>query len=198
MGVLKDFNLQTYIDKFKTEAFIETGTGTGTGVQYAMSFPFQSIDSCEIDEIQAKHLSQRFAYDPRVTIWPKESSAFLTEVLSKASPNMPMLFFLDAHFPGADLGKAEFDAEKNIDVRLPLEKEVELISMFRPNMKDVIIIDDLRIYEKGPFQGGNMGDYGVEHCAKYIGLDFVEKIFQNSHTFEKLYKDSGYLILQPK
>lgn len=198
MGKLSDFNLQIYIDKYKTNTFMETGTGTGSGIQYAIKFPFAEINSCEIDVAQAHALSTAFSFDKRVHIYPYDSERFLTELLSKRSPEFPILFFLDAHFPGADLGKASFDAEKNIDIRLPLEKELELISMFRPKMNDVIIIDDLRIYEKGPFKGGNMEDYGVEHCAKYIGLDFVKKIYDTSHNFTKIYEDSGYLILEPK
>ncbi len=198
MGQLKDFDLQKYIKDFSTNLFVETGSGTGTGIEYAMKFPFHSIDSCEIDLEQADKLTKRYSHDKRVTIWPKESSRFLTEFLSKTSPAFPILFFLDAHFPGADLGKAKFDAEPNLDIRLPLEKELLIIDMFRPESKDVIIIDDVRIYEKGPFSGGNMIDYGVEHCANYTGLDFVSKIFQDTHNITKSYKDSGYLVLEPK
>ncbi len=105
------------------------------------------------------------------------------------------IFWLDAHFPGVDLGFASYDAEVNLDTRLPLERELDVIHRVRGGFQDVILIDDLRIYEKGPFEHGNMDRVGQGDVAKY-GLEFLEK-FRKRYTIEKIYRDEGYIVLSP-
>lgn len=71
-----------------------------------------------------------------------------------------------------------------------------MIKSLRPNFNDVIIVDDLRIYETGPFKGGNMPDNIIPPAKRNI--DFVYELFSKSHDIIKLYDDHGYIVIVPK
>ena len=43
MGELFIHNLNTYIEKYKCNTFIETGTGIGTGLEHACKYSFNRI-----------------------------------------------------------------------------------------------------------------------------------------------------------
>lgn len=105
------------------------------------------------------------------------------------------IFWLDAHFPGAEEGISRYDAETNEDRRLPLEKEIEIIRTRRSYFKDILIIDDLRIYEEGPFENGNAPEDTLPKGDRSIG--FVTRHFGATHHISRLYRDEGYLILTP-
>ena len=59
---------------------------------------------------------------------------------------------------------------------------------------DVIVIDDLRIYEDGPFETGNWDErskYGGD------GIEFIEKLFEDTHYVGRSYNAQGFVILFP-
>ena len=61
--------------------------------------------------------------------------------------------------------------------------------------KDFFIIDDLRIYEDGYYEGGNWKDR-VDYGGS--GIQFIYDAFENSHDIKKLNNGEGYVVLQPK
>lgn len=199
MGKLSDFNLKQYIDQYKSSILIETGSGTGTGINFARNFSFTKILSCEIDTDQSYILSERFLFDKRISIFPFESELFLAHVLNLADvkETESIIFFLDAHFPSADLGKKDFDAEEDLDIRLPLERELSIIHRLRKNKKDVIIIDDWRIYEKMDFPGGDLTSIGYGHLTAYNHSNFLDQ-WSDTHNVEKIKSDTGYILMTPK
>ena len=67
----------------------------------------------------------------------------------------PTLWWLDAHFPGADYGDAGYGAEEDIDKRLPMEKELKIMVQNRDLSNDIIFMDDLRIYVDRDFVAGS-------------------------------------------
>lgn len=173
MGKISDHNLSDYIARFGITTFVETGSGSGTGIRHACLLPFKRILSCDIDKHQAVKLQNEIgAQDKRVSIYGCASEDFLRFVLPTVRGNA--VFFLDAHYPGADIGKAAYDAEANLDLRLPLERELDIIAELRHGFRDAIIIDDLRIYEEGPFGAGNLRDIGLGHIAK-LGTTFLDR-----------------------
>jgi hypothetical protein len=107
----------------------------------------------------------------------------------------PIFFWLDAHFPGADGGLLDYNAEADESVRCPLESELEVISKGRPAAGDVILIDDLRIYENGPFEHGDMAPDIRRPPGN--GIDFIYRLFGDTHHIIKLYYDEGYVLLLP-
>lgn len=194
MGQLYKFNLQEYIDKYNILTFVETGSGCGQGIEHAKKFDFKEIISSEIIAPHANQLRNRFSSDSRIKILTGNSSVILEEILPSIKTNI--LFWLDAHYPGADIGYANYETEKDIDVRLPLEKEIQVIHKLRKNFNDVILCDDLRIYEHGPFESKNMDETGHGNIKKY-GLNFLEKL-KEKYNIIKHYQNEGYLEILPK
>ena len=106
------------------------------------------------------------------------------------------MFFLDAHFPGADFHLASYFDEKDENIRIPLKKEIETIVRLKNGFeKDVFVIDDLRIYEDGPFEGGN---WPLRQQLGSEGIEFVYDLLSNTHEVIKNYKSQGYIIALPK
>ena len=60
--------------------------------------------------------------------------------------------------------------------------------------KDIIVIDDIRIYKDGPFENGNF-----ENKALHGGdsLDFVYELLDETHIIVESYLQEGYLICFP-
>ena len=106
------------------------------------------------------------------------------------------MFWLDAHFPGAEEGLNDYNDESREIYRLPLEKELEIISKRTGVYNDVIIIDDLRIYENGDFESGNLPSNINRPSTP--GVKFIYDLFEKTHEILRCYKHEGYLILLPK
>ena len=69
----------------------------------------------------------------------------------------PALIFLDAHFPGAGYVRTEFKTDSySIEDTLPLEQELKLISEWKYAKDSVIVVDDLRIYKPGNYEGDEL------------------------------------------
>jgi hypothetical protein len=194
MGSINRFNLNKIIKEFNASYFFETGTGLGEGVAHAVKSPFKKIISTEIVPQLAKKASKKFISFENVNILESNSIKALTEELPKLDHNC--VFWLDAHFPGADAGLTEYDATGDESIRLPLEREINLIKKIRIGFDDVFIIDDLRIYENGLYQHGNAP---ADTRPRYNrNIDFIYQQFSQSHLITKLYLDEGYLLLFPR
>jgi hypothetical protein len=195
MGSLERFLLAPIIEHYGARAFVETGTGEGKGVRYAQTHPFNEIYSVEILAQQVEKLKPTFGDDPRVHLHAGESAAFLAQILPRIKTNA--VFWLDAHYPGANFNQATYDQVQDLDVRLPLERELQVIHDLRRGFSDVILIDDLRIYEKDNFGNGNLDDLGVASIAKYDS-SFLYTIFKQTHDCKRFLEEEGYFVLFPK
>ena len=195
MGELYFFRLAEMIKAFGADTFFETGTGFGLGVQVARTVPFNLIFSVEIVAAEVERIRPAFSSDRRVQLLIGRSIDLMPQILPKIPGNM--IFWLDAHFPGAHHHIQKYDSEKDIDTRLPLEKELSLIRQLRPGKRDVILIDDLRIYEQDKFEWGNLSDIGQQGLGKY-DCNFLYSTFQDTHDAHRFLNHSGYLALIPK
>lgn len=198
MGHLRVFDLSALRLRYGCRHFVETGTGTGDSLAYAACSKFDSLFSIEIHPEIAAAARSKLQKDTRIRIEVGKSGDVLPELLAHLPPEEPILFWLDAHFPGADFGLARYDAEPNLQVRLPLEQELEIIRSIRPGGDDVILIDDLRIYEQGPFTNGNIPDWAQTLAPDMRHVRFVDRLFTESHLIERRYEDEGYLVLLPR
>jgi hypothetical protein len=195
MGLLNRFDLCRIVKEYKIRYFFETGTFWGDGVAYALQAPFQKLISVEVIPEIADKAKHRFEEQSQVEIIEGESVTVLERELPKLNGNC--IFWLDAHFPGADAGLTAYDDDDNNEAtRLPLPKELEVISRLRSKFKDVLILDDLRIYEDGPYQNGNVPDDALPKMSRNI--DFVYQYFGATHLILKSYLDEGYILLFPK
>lgn len=195
MGRISRFDLSHMIRTYDTPMFFETGTFRGEGVQYALHSPFKKVISVEIVPQIADEARKKFSSADRVKIIEDESASALEKELPLLKGNC--IFWLDAHFPGADAGMTQYDADLDESVRLPLEKELEIISRLRKGYRDILIIDDLRIYEDGPYQNGNVPADALPKGG-VRSIDFVYKYFRSTHTVHRLYQEEGYIVLLPK
>lgn len=186
MGELNQHNLE----KFNCDIFIETGTGKAVGTSYAVSFPqFKAIHSIEIMPIlheQAKNILK----SPRLTYHLGHSVEVLGKLLPTIDKDDRVLFWLDAHFPGADYQLAPYVYD---DENMPLDKELQVILQHRKHCRDTFIIDDLRFYEDGNFELGNF-DIGKPKS----GIKFIEDLLGHTHTIKRDYRHQGFLIIEPK
>ena len=185
MGNLRHFVLS----KYGANSFIETGTGKGLGVDYAASFGFKAIFSIEYVDSLYQEVLNRFIED-NVTILKGISWEALESVFSFKLGKC--VFWLDAHLPGVDYNLANVSDEKNLDIRMPLVKELETIKRLC-NEEYVILIDDIRFYTKDNFNNGNLSD---ELMVK--GYEDILNMFKETHDYKLHLEDDGYLEITPK
>ena len=194
MGQLNQtIQIKNVIDFYNIKNFVETGTGKAEVVQTVVEADDTlNIHTIEvIPEIFNKN-KINFSYLKDVN-WHLGTSF---DILPQILPNLKgvALFWMDAHFPGADFGLSSYGDEKDDDKRLPLKKELETIMENRDTTNDVFVIDDLRIYEDGPFESGNWDErskYGGD------GIEFIEKLFDETHYIVRSYNAQGSIILFP-
>jgi hypothetical protein len=193
MGFISQFDLRRIIQEYTIRYFFETGTWKGDAVAFALQFPFEKIISAEIVPGIAREASLRFQEESKVKICEASSTNTLLSELPFLEGNC--LFWLDAHFPGADAGLEGYDAMPDEEIRLPLEQELTVIHRLRQHFRDVIIVDDLRVYEDGPFENGAAPADTLPKNNR--NLEFVNRLFGTTHIQLKSYKNEGYLLLVP-
>ena len=197
MGELYIHNLEPYVEKYRTTVFVETGTGEGTGLAHAAQSKFDKFYSIENIPELAEQCRFRFDDNSKINIVENNSIDGLKEILNKVPASEPVFFWLDAHFPGADFGFNSYDhLSEDVNLHKPLKAEIETILECRPDVsRDVFIIDDLRIYEKGNYELGNWDLYD-----KYGGggIGFITDAFEGTHDVAKDYRHQGFVILTPK
>lgn len=194
MGQLNEaIQVKNVLEFYDIKNFVETGTGAAEVVRSVHSIDDElNIHTIEIiEEIYNKN-KVSFSYLKNVNWHLGQSSEVLPQILPDLEGNT--LFWLDAHFPGADFGMASYGDEPDLDKRLPLKSELELIAKSKDVSNDVFVIDDLRIYEDGPFEDGSWSDrkkYGGD------GIEFVDNLFEETHYVVKSYNKQGFIILFP-
>ena len=184
------------IKRFGLKSFVETGTAKGDSLAVAAQFPFKALHSIEIVPELVTAARQRFGDDKRVEIWKGDSVDVMPMVLREL-PAAPCLFWLDAHFPGAHTG-ADYAAEANVSRRLPLEAEVMLIARSRHGMGDVLLIDDARIYQPGPYAHGDIPADWPPLAGVRRSLDFVREAYGGTHGVVIDYAHEGYVMVAPR
>ncbi len=197
MGVLSDFDLDRLIREYGCRYLIETGTGLGKSLEYAAASDFDQVFSIEIMHKLALEAALRFAKNHKVTVIHGKSERGLKEALEEIPPEAPVIYWLDAHFPGADFRLASYKDEKNEAVRLPLERELRLLAGLRDISRDVFLIDDLRIYEDGTY---DEGPCPADHrpAEEFRHTRFVDEVLGATHGIERLFRRTGYLCAYPK
>lgn len=193
MGSIKRFNLKNYIDKYNLTYFIETGTFLGESIDFSLNFEFKKILSMEIMKNLFEKAKSKYKENARVDIFLGDTSKNFSELLLNIPSNNNCLFWLDAHLP-THYGMSNHEITSKETV-IPLEKELEEIKKIVGVENNVFLIDDLRIYEDGPFSNGNWFERKIMGGE---GIKFIENIFQPTHTIEKNYSDEGYIIICPK
>ena len=205
MGCISHHNLNDYIEKYKIEYYFETGTGKGEALEYAARHPFKTCYTVDIDidMVQYSYDKLKDISTCDIEFLVGKSTDILEEYVPQLPKESPTLFFLDAHFPGADFQKCTYEESINEhkDDAVPLEEEINVILKNRDASKDVIIIDDLMLYEDGKYDHLNLSS-GQGWLQKEFGLEvnskFLYEKFEKTHDFKKELRSQGYLIITPK
>ncbi len=198
MGSLAQFDVAGLVDRWGLRYFAETGTGRGDSLAYAAQFRFEGLWSCEMEFSLYRESVYRFKDNDRVRISSDRSDAFVRWLCRALPEETPILFWLDAHFPGADYTDRSYGDEVIDRVRLPLQAELEAISLFRPQARDVVLVDDLRIYLDGPFEHGNLPPDVRPHCPRDRNIDFIHDLMGPTHDIALSYSSEGYIVMTPK
>ena len=193
MGQLNEaIQVKNVLDFYNIDNFVETGTGAAEVVRSISNIKSDlNIHTIEIIEEIFNKNKISHSYLTNVNWHLGQSSEVMPEILPQLEGNT--LFWLDAHFPGADFGLASYGDEEDLDKRLPLV-ELEIIVKGRDVSNDVFVIDDLRVYEDGPFETGNWAErnlYGGD------GIAFIEDLFEDTHFVVRSYNKQGFVILLP-
>ncbi len=196
MGWVHHFNLVELQKKFNTSVFFETGIGSGDAVMKAQELPFSRIYSVEIMPEQVRRMREKFKDDARVVVIEGDSLSTLEKVNEIVGPGVNIMFWLDAHFPGADIGMGRHDDPSHDDakIRLPLEEELIALKRLR-NGKDVILFDDLKIYRN---QGRDAWRDDIKPRHQFSSDTFYEEILAETHNVYTDDHDTGYCQLTPK
>ena len=206
MGLLKQHKLTDYIDRYNLKYYFETGTGKAECLEYALRYPFEEYWTVDIDEDLIEESFKKFQnMRKNINLLIGKSIDILDEYVPQIPKESPTLFYLDAHFPGADFQKCTYEEsirEHKKDA-FPLEEEVDVILEKRDISKDVFIIDDLVLYEEGDFECLKVGcvwEYGwlQEELDLKTDSKFLYEKFEKTHDFKKDLRSQGYLIITPK
>jgi len=205
MGELTEFDVDKYINKYNLKIYFETGTGKSVSLSYALRYNFEYFYSVDIDKEFIEDARNKFNNSNLILIH-NYSHLALKEYIPQIDKNKPILFFLDAHFPGADFHKITYEESlrKFLSDSLPLEKEINIITSLRNTSNDVFIIDDFMLYD-------NNNDYKAKkdgHIWKYKWLQdelnlptdpkFIYDTFSSTHELNIDIRSQGYLIITPK
>ena len=203
MGELHAFKLEEYFEKFKIENYIETGTGQGISLSYALKYPFKNLYSIDIDDELIATAKKKFT-DPRLELIHNYSTNGIYDIVQKTK-DIPTIFFLDAHFPGADFGKMSYEESIRTfnETAFPLKEEIEIIQQYKNFKNDIIIIDDFIIYEEGDYDTIKVGiTWKYQWLQKELNLEtnskFIYDVFNDTHNFKKDIRHQGYLVITPK
>tara|TARA_B100001113_G_scaffold80207_1_gene63166 strand:+ start:57 stop:698 length:642 start_codon:yes stop_codon:yes gene_type:complete len=206
MGLLREHKLTDYIDRYNLKYYFETGTGKAECLEYALRYPFEEYWTVDIDEDLIEESFNKFKnMSKNINLLIGKSTEILDEYVPQIPKESPTLFYLDAHFPGADFQKCTYEEsirEHKKDA-FPLEEEVDVILEKRDISKDVFIIDDLVLYEEGDFECLKVGcvwEYGwlQEELDLKTDSKFLYEKFEKTHDFKKDLRSQGYLIITPK
>lgn len=186
MGKLQAHDVDDFINRYKLDTFIETGTFRGESLLYALKYQFNRLISVELSNKHFVNAMNMFKHETRVQLIHGNS----TDVIKRIdySEFDHILFWLDAHLPQRTDDTIDVT---DLDTIFPLKVELEHLLNIRGS-KDVFIIDDLRLYEKHDYSDGNCNIDDVQGT-----LDFDE-IFSATHDVKRDFRHTGYLIATPK
>lgn len=134
--------LQWYGKQYGVTLFVETGSFLGD-TAFAMKDSFEKVFTIELQEELAEKCRQRFAGEPKVSVYQGNSAEILRDILPELSGNT--LFWLDAHYSSAfHLGNTFIQTARG-SKDTPIVEELQIL-LQHGLKKNVILIDDARLF----------------------------------------------------
>jgi len=136
------FFIQLQDDYTKYSTFVETGTNMGR-TTFAMEPHFNKVYTIEISEQYYYNTKSKYNGN-KIVFLLGDSSIVFQSLLPNI--NEPSILFLDGHWSSGDTGRGVKD--------VPLLEEIKHINtLFKHDA--ILIIDDFRLFGKGPNNGCN-------------------------------------------
>ena len=208
MGNLHRFDLASMTKDFGLKGFVETGTYRCAGLRNAAHFDFEKIVSIDINEEWINRAREVEEQDPRITLLLGSSHSMLPKAVEIVG-DRPTLWWLDAHLPEACSdtsdqhihGRLVYGGNKEFDGKstFPLEAELDVIvNSGRDFSNDVMLMDDLRIYESGAFTWGNWDSEEKKLYDAPRSGNFIDDLLRKTHDVFRDLRDHGYAVALPK
>ncbi len=163
--------------------FVETGTWTGATI-LAMEKHFSKLHTIEVKKKFHRDAKSKYNGN-KIDFHLGDSSKVLHELIPKLTGNT--VFFLDGHWSSGNTGRGDKDC--------PLVEEVEAIHA-KHTYAAIIIIDDYRLFGKGPngVKGRKNGEDWSD-IQKSTLLDILEsRLEQIYHLPSNLHKKDRMVI----
>ena len=189
MSTISHFDIKSLVELHVLKTFVETGTALGGAILHVSKL-FNEFYSTEIETETFNTAKDILKNIDNIHLYNKDSVSFLEEILPELKTNS--LFWLDAHYPGCGKPGVKWDKPCDVEVVLPLKKELELIKKNRSNFNDVIIIDDLRLYEQ------DVMTHPYKDDIVWKAPPFIDDIMKESYDIKKIYNDTGYVLITKK
>ena len=167
-------------DYTKYPILVETGTYRGH-TTFACEPLFERIYTIEVDKRLYDDVSKGYDGD-KITFLHGDSSVVFSQLLPTITK--PTIFFLDGHWSSGETGKGVKDC--------PLIEEVtQIATLFQQD--GIIIIDDYRLFGKGPTNGTCNEDW--ETISKDTILNILSSRFQQVYHLESELSPDDRLII---
>ena len=215
MGDIRRLPTRLWLDEFGLNTFVETGVDGGAAMIAALNRGYSRAISIEImpNQIDRAYRNIEAACrgaGPQWEIRLGDSAEVLPELLREDHFQLSstrVLWWLDAHFPeryqsGADHPPhGAVDPDESLGTRLPLMREIlALAAGPRDISRDVIVIDDWRVYEEISNASGPLPSF-LRVDGQLPERTHGEKILQAlgmTHDVRLDLRDGGYLICLPR
>ena len=150
--ILNCFALYARLKIPPPKVIIETGTYFGKGASFFSAY-FQKVHTIELSAKWHAKTSKLLAGHKNIKCYLGDSVNILPSLLPLFE--QPLAFYLDAHYSGGETAKGETE--------VPVLDELKLIT--KRTYKDLIIIDDLRLF-------GSKGICGHENHKYYPPIKY--------------------------
>ena len=149
--------------------FIETGTYNGE-TTFAMEKLFNHVYTIELSDKYYENTRRKYTGN-KITFIKGDSAEKLKELCPTLEKDS--IFFLDGHFAGGDTAQGSKDC--------PLIEEIKHIIQSFKN-KGIIIIDDCRLFAKGPKQGYDQDwtDITIDSILSIISTRMTDNYYLDS------------------